>query len=54
MVEDIWESIEVQPEDHPLTEWQKAELDRRLEDINRNPENEIAWEVLRDSVLGKL
>jgi putative addiction module component (TIGR02574 family) len=38
LVEAIWESISAVPEALPLTDWQKEELDRRLDDLEKNPE----------------
>lgn len=38
LVEAIWDSISTVPEALPLTEWQKQELDRRLEDFEKNPD----------------
>ena len=38
LVEAIWDSISAVPEALPLTEWQKEELDRRLDDLERNPD----------------
>ena len=38
LVEAIWDSISDVPEALPLTEWQKEELDRRLDDLEKNPE----------------
>ncbi len=38
LVEAIWDSISAVPEALPLTEWQKEELDRRLADLEANPE----------------
>lgn len=38
LVEAIWDSISAVPEALPLTEWQKEELDRRLDDLEKNPE----------------
>jgi len=37
LVEAIWDSISAVPEALPLTEWQKQELDRRLDDLEKNP-----------------
>jgi putative addiction module component (TIGR02574 family) len=34
----IWDSISAVPEALPLTEWQKEELDRRLDDLEKNPD----------------
>lgn len=38
LVEAIWDSISAVPEALPLTEWQKEELDRRLDDLEKNPD----------------
>ena len=38
LVEAIWDSISAVPEALPLTDWQKQELDRRLEDLEKNPD----------------
>lgn len=37
LVEAIWDSISAVPDALPLTEWQKEELDRRLDDLEKNP-----------------
>lgn len=43
---DIWDSLD--PEDVPVTEVQRAELDRRLDDLERDRNLGIPWEeVLR-------
>ena len=38
LVEAIWESISAVPEALPLTDWQKEELDRRLDEFERDPD----------------
>lgn len=38
LVEAIWDSISAVPDALPLTEWQKEELDRRLADLEANPD----------------
>jgi putative addiction module component (TIGR02574 family) len=38
LVEAIWDSISAVPDALPLTEWQKQELDRRLDDLEKNPD----------------
>lgn len=50
LVEDIWDSIAVVPEAVPLTEEQKAELDRRLESYQANPDEGISWQELKDKL----
>jgi putative addiction module component (TIGR02574 family) len=46
LLEEIWESL--QPEDLPVTDAQRAELDRRLDDLEHDQALGIPWEdVLR-------
>ncbi len=46
LLRDIWDSLE--PEDVPVTDEQRAELDRRLDDLERDEELGIPWqEVLQ-------
>ena len=50
LVQAILESIfaeQVQPD---LTELQKQELDRRIDDSEANPENVLTWEEVKASV----
>jgi putative addiction module component (TIGR02574 family) len=49
-VEDIWDSIAAVPEAVPLTEYQKAELDRRLEAYHRNPDAGAPWAKVRERI----
>lgn len=48
LLEELWDSLAVTPEAVPLTEAQRAELDRRLDDLDREGPVGIPWEeVLR-------
>ena len=47
LAEDLWESIPPEGADVPLTEAQRAELDRRLEDLEHDPDAGESWEVVR-------
>ena len=38
LVEAIWDSISAVPEALPLTEWQRQELDRRLAELESDPD----------------
>ena len=48
LLEDIWDSLAVTPEDVPVPDWHKEELDRRLD--NPAPGPGLTW----DEVRGKL
>ena len=47
LAEDLWDSIPEDGTDLPLSEAQKAELERRLEDLKRNPDAGEDWEIVR-------
>lgn len=47
IVEDIWDSISKNPEELSLSEVEKVELDKRLENYKRNPNEGIEWETLK-------
>ena len=51
LVEDLWDSI---AEDTPLTEPQRAELDRRLDEHKRDPGDVVPWEVIKASITARL
>jgi len=51
LVEDIWDSISDEAENSGLTEPQKRELDRRLEEMRRNPKSGIPWEEAKVRIL---
>lgn len=53
LVEDLWDSIAADPEGFPLTEAQKAELDRRLEEHRADPDSAVPWEEVRERLYKK-
>jgi putative addiction module component (TIGR02574 family) len=53
LVEDIWDSIAQTPESLQLTEEQKIELDRRLDDYHGDPGKGSPWEVVRERIRGR-
>ena len=44
---EIWESVEAEAAELPLTQAQKAELDWSLEDVETNPDDELSWEAAK-------
>ncbi len=44
LVQQIWDSIAADPDQVPLTTAQRAELERRTDDDDANPEDTIPWE----------
>jgi putative addiction module component (TIGR02574 family) len=51
IVEDIWDSIGNTPEELPLSEAEKLELNKRLESYRQNPNEGIEWETLKKNLL---
>ena len=51
LVEDIWDSIATIPQSVSLTEAQRDELDRRLEDYQAHPEDGSPWETVKSRIL---
>jgi putative addiction module component (TIGR02574 family) len=49
----IWDGVAQNPENIPLTQAQRDELDRRLEAIERNPNAGSTWESLKRSLRGE-
>jgi putative addiction module component (TIGR02574 family) len=52
LVEDIWDSIAVEPDAFPLTKEQRAELDRRITDAEANPGVGTPWSEVKARLLG--
>ena len=49
LMEDLWESLRAAPDQIPLTNSQRDELDRRLDELDREGPTGIPWEeVLRN------
>lgn len=50
LVQAIWDSIAVEQAYTNLTETQKRELDRRIDDSEMNPDNFLTWEEVKASI----
>jgi len=53
LVEVLWESITQDGYEPPLTPAQATELDRRLEAHQRNPEDVVSWESIKEDLLNR-
>ncbi|HMQ79653.1 MAG TPA: addiction module protein [Ignavibacteria bacterium] len=51
LIGDLWDSLS-NPNDIPLTDEQKEELDRRLEAHYKNPESGSSWDEVKARILG--
>lgn len=58
LIGDIWDSIaeeaEADPGILPLTDAQRAELDRRLAEHERDPESAVPWDEALDGIRQRL
>lgn len=54
LAEDLWDSIPPEGADVPLTDAQEAELDRRLEDLEQDPDAGESWEIVRARLSDRL
>ncbi len=54
LIDEIWDTLPLEADDFELTEEQKAELDRRLEEHERDPSSAIPWEEVIASLRSKL
>jgi putative addiction module component (TIGR02574 family) len=50
LVEDLWDDLAAASEDVPIYEWQKAELDRRKEQLKSAPMITVSWEDIKQQV----
>ena len=54
LIEEIWDSITDQVETLPLTPAQEAEIGRRLDDHDANPDDVISWETIEQAIKHRL
>lgn len=47
LVEDLWDDLASSPDDVPVHEWQKEELDRRKANLMKNPGSTLSWGELK-------
>lgn len=51
LIEQLWDSLEA--EAVPVSEKQKAELDRRIDEMDRDGKRGIPWEEVMDRIRGR-
>ena len=53
LLEEVWESLRQRPTNVPLTDAQREELDRRLDDLDREGPVGIPWEEVQRRIVGR-
>jgi putative addiction module component (TIGR02574 family) len=54
LVEEIWDSIAADSAAVPLTDAQRTELQKRIEEDDANPDDVMPWEQVEASTLARL
>jgi putative addiction module component (TIGR02574 family) len=50
LVEDLWDDLAATPQLVPVHDWQKEELARRKENLQKNPASGMTWEEVQRRV----
>lgn len=50
LVEELWDSIAAAPEEVPVPDWQKEELDRRKAEYLKHPESAVPWPEAKERI----
>jgi putative addiction module component (TIGR02574 family) len=50
LVEDLWDDLAAAPDDVPIHEWQREELDRRRALLQEDPESAVAWDEVKQRI----
>jgi putative addiction module component (TIGR02574 family) len=50
LVEDLWDSLVVNPDDVPVTQTQRDELERRLQAHHDNPGEGSSWQQVKAGI----
>jgi len=53
LLEEVWDSLAADPSQVPLTESQRRELDRRLDELDREGPTGIPWERVLSEIEGR-
>jgi putative addiction module component (TIGR02574 family) len=53
LLEEVWDSLAADPAKVPLTDWQRRELDRRLDELDREGPTGIPWERVLSEIEGR-
>lgn len=52
LIEELWDSLGDQRDDLPLLDWQREEIDRRIDKLETGTASTAPWEVVRRRIVG--
>ncbi|MBN2580108.1 MAG: addiction module protein [Pirellulales bacterium] len=50
LVEDLWDDLAANSSSVPIYDWQKEELDRRKENLMKNPASGLSWDEVKKRI----
>jgi putative addiction module component (TIGR02574 family) len=50
LIEDLWDDLASNPEDVPIHDWQKEEVDRRKANLKNAPASGLSWEEVKRQI----
>ena len=53
LIEELWDSLDAERDEIPLLEWQREEIDRRIEALEIGASTGAPWDVVRRRVTGE-
>jgi putative addiction module component (TIGR02574 family) len=53
LLEEVWDSLAADPATVPLAKWQRRELDRRLDEVDREGPTGIPWDRVLSEIEGR-
>jgi putative addiction module component (TIGR02574 family) len=53
LIEELWDSVAARPGELTLTEEQRTELDRRLDEMDRDDTLGVPWEAAMNEIRGR-
>jgi len=50
LVQDLWDDLASTPDDVPIHEWQREELERRKANLASHPASALSWEQVKRNI----
>ena len=53
LIEELWAKLDAEADDRPLTDWQRDEIDTRLDALDQGTSVGAPWDEVRRRITGK-